>query len=381
MTTTTTIDEKPQRSTRRRGNGEGSIFQRADGYWCATVNIGYNDSGKRRRKTVYGATKKDVQERLARLQSRKLDGTLSDIGRLTVSAFLSQWLESSAKPATRATTFAGYMCIVERHIVPAIGGLPLAKLAPAHVQGLYSRLDRKGASVYTRRLTHAVLHRACKQAVTWGMIPRNPVDAVEAPRVPRSDIRPLSAEQAKELLAAAKGDRLEALFVLALTTGMRLGELLGLQWANVDLAAGYLTVRHSLQELNGRLTLSEPKTAKSRRKIELSALAVESLAAHRKRNLTIGGHVFRDTQGGPVRRSNFHRRCFKPLLERAGLEDMRFHDLRHTAATLMLASGEHPKVVQETLGHSTISMTIDTYSHIMPTMQREAADRMGKLLG
>lgn len=372
-----------KRSKRRRGNGEGSIFQRAtDGRWCGTINIGYNEAGKRRRKTVYGETKKAVQDEMTRLQSRKLDCTLADTGRLTVAAFLAKWLENAAKPTIRETTFVNYKRAVDS-ISGTIGGLPLAKLTPAHVQGLYSQLKDDGASAYKQRLIHAVLHRALKQALRWGMVSRNPVDAVEPPRVPHSEIHTLTDEQARLLLTTAKGDRLEALYVLALTTGMRFGELAGLQWADVDLAAGCLSIRHALQEVGGKMKLAEPKTAKSRRKIELSPLAVKALWEHRKNMLAKGwatDTVFRNSDGGFIRRSHFHAYCYKPLLEKAGLPDMRFHDLRHTAATLMLSGGEHPKVVQEMLGHSNISMTMDTYSHVLPTMQRAAVDRLGKLL-
>jgi integrase len=372
--------ETEKRSKRRRGNGEGCIFQRKDGTWCATIGVGYDRDGKPIRKWLYAATKREVQEKLTRLQSRKLDGVLTDPGRLTVKQFLDKWLETTAKPSIRATTHANYQAAIRNHIALAIGGRQLAKLTPADVQGMYARMESQGASAYTRRLAHAVLHRACKQALRWGMIGRNPVDAVDAPRLPTSDIHPLTAEQSKELLAAAKGDRLEALYVLALTTGMRLGELLGLQWADVDLEARYLTVCHALQDVSGKLTLAEPKTAKSRRKVELSALAVEALIAHRKRSLRIGGYVFRNTDGGPIRRTHFHAYCFKPLLKRAGLPDMRFHDLRHTAASLLLAAGKHVKVVQEILGHSTPTVTLNVYSHTMPTMQREAVDCLGSML-
>ena len=388
MTTETTAAETTtkKRNTRRRGNGEGSIFLRADGYWVGTINIGYNEAGKRRRKTVYGETKKAVQEAMARLQSRKLDGTLGDAGRLTVGEFLTHWLENSAKPTIRATTHASYQSVIKLHIKPRLGGLALSKLAPAHVQGLYSEMERTGASPRLRQLTHAILRRAVNQAVKWGAIPRNVCDAVDPPRVARKEIHALTAEQAKALLKAAADDRLGAIYTLAITTGLRLGELFGLQWADVDLAAGSgsLCVRHTLMEMNGKLSLSEPKTAKSRRKVELSAMAVAALWDHRRKMLAAGhgfeGHVFRDSRGGPLRRSHFTADTFKPLLKRAGLPDIRFHDLRHTAATLMLSGGEHPKVVQEMLGHSNISMTMDTYSHVLPTMQRAAVDRLGDLL-
>jgi integrase len=207
---------------------------------------------------------------------------------------------------------------------------------------------------------------------------------VERPATGKADIQPLSAEQVAALLAAAAGDRLEALYSVAVGTGLRLGELFGLQWSDVDLKAGAVTVRHTLQELNGKLTLKEPKTDKSRRRVELPDSAVAALTDHRKR-MFIEGHaavpwVFCNQHGGPLRRSHFHREDFKPLLAKAELPDIRFHDLRHTSATLLLSAGVHPKVVQERLGHSQISITMDVYSHVLPTMQREAAGRLDSIL-
>ena len=251
-----------KKRTKRRGNGEGSIYQRADGRWCATLTLGYNAVGKRNRRVVYGDTKKEVQDKLTRLQSKKLDGSLCDSGKLTVADFLARWLESAARPTLRATTFANYTRAVNKHITPLIGGIPLGKLTPASVQGLYAQIE----SGNTKSLAHKVLHRAFKQATKWGMVVRNVCDAVDPPRIQRSEIKPLDTEQAMKLLAAAKGNRFEALFVVAVGTGLRLGELFGLQWPDLDVVGSSLTVRRTLTDLGGHLSLSEPKTAKSRRR-------------------------------------------------------------------------------------------------------------------
>jgi integrase len=193
----------------------------------------------------------------------------------------------------------------------------------------------------------------------------------------------LAPDQVIRLLAAAKDDRLEALYVLAVTTGLRQGELLGLQWEDVDFPGAALHVRHTLHELNGRLWIGEPKTKRACRQVDLPAIAVVALRGHRERMLIedrSDGLVFCDTQGGPLRKSNLLRRSFLPLLKRAGLPAIRFHDLRHTAATLLLAQGVHPKIVQERLGHSNIALTLDTYSHVLPGMGREAASKLDALL-
>jgi integrase len=239
-------------------------------------------------------------------------------------------------------------------------------------------------SARVRQLTHAVLRRALKQAVKWNLVPRNVCDAVDPPRVPKRTITPLTAEQVRKLLKAAKYDRFHALYVLAVGSGLRLGELFGLQWQNVDLEAQAITVCHTLLEVKGQLELAEPKTSKSRRRVDLPKTAVDALWKHKKRMLAEGfaaaTWVFCNSQGGPLRKTHFHRNEFKPMLKRAKLPSIRFHDLRHTSATLLLSAGVHPKVVQERLGHSQISITLDTYSHVLPTMQVEAAGKLNRLL-
>jgi integrase len=339
---------------------------------------------KRVRRTVYGWTKKEVQDKLTGLQSRKLDGSLGQASKTTVAGYLSNWLENAARPTIRATTHENYKNAIDKHIAPLIGGILLSKLTPMHFQGLYAELERNGASAYTRALAHAVMHRAFKQVVKWGTMVRNVCDAVDPPRIPKSDIKPLDAEQAGKFLEAAKGTRLEALFVLAIGTGMRSGELYALQWSDVDLDGQSVMVRHTLTELRQGWTLSEPKTAKSKRRITLPAMAAEALHEHRKRMLAEGHAaspwVFCNTLGATLRRSDVRRYHFKPLLKLAGLPNIKFHDLRHSHATLGLSAGVHPKVMQERLGHSQISVTMDTYSHVMPTMQRDAANSFDGIL-
>lgn len=370
---------------KRRGRGEGSIFERKDGKWCGVLTAGYDANGKRRRRYVYAPTKAAVLQQLTRLQHAGLTGTLGDPQRLTVADFLRRWLEDTARPSLRESTFTLTEMVIRRHIVPGIGGMILSRITPAHLQGLLAGLERDQVGPATRQVVFRVLHRALKQALQWSMIPRNPAEAVVRPRAPQPTMRTFDAAQVRRLLDAAKGNRLEALYVLAVSTGMRQGELLGLQWEDLDVDRGAVQIRHQLQEVAGTLALVEPKTARSRRRVDLPALAVVALVEHRERMRTQGrsigeGYVFCDTEGGPIRKSNLRRRSFGPLLTRAKLPQLRFHDLRHTAATLHLASGTHPKVVQEMLGHSTISMTLDTYSHVLPSMQKEAAAKLDALL-
>lgn len=369
----------------RRGNGEGTIYERPDGTWAAQLSLGYDENGKRKRRMVYGKTKKEVQDKLTKLQSAKLDGTLTEPTRVTVAEYLDRWLDDSVKLTTRGNTYGDYKSVVNCHVKPQIGGIGITKLTPIHVQGFYSELARKGMSARRRQIVHAVLHRALKQAVKWGLVPRNVCDAVDPPRVPRKTIVPLKPEQVTALLKAAEDDRLYALYVLAVTGGMRQGELLALQWPDIDFDAKMVSIRHTLIEVQGKVEISEPKTDKSRRRVSIPQIAVDALIARRKQAVAEGHAaspwVFCDSQGGFLRKSNLVNRSFKPLLKAAELPPIRFHDLRHTSATLLLLQGVHAKVVQERLGHSTIGMTLDTYSHVLPALESQAADKFDSLLG
>jgi integrase len=371
---------------KRRGRSEGSIFQRADGQWVGSISLGYDGNGKRKRRTVYGATKAQVQEKLRKLQGDAFAGMVTDPQRQRLSEYLAYWLENIVRPNRSLNTYTSYEGVIRNHITPLIGGTQLAQLTGDHVQALYGAMAKAGVSDRTRQLAHAVLHRALQVAVEAKppKIPFNPCDYVEAPRLPEGKVHrvePYGAEEVRRLLAAAEGHRLEALIVLAVFTGMRQGELFALQWPDLDLETGALCVRHSLEEVGGKLALKEPKSGKARR-VELPPLAVAALWGHRARMLTEGhldGPVFCDTRGGWLRKSNFLRNVFQPLIKKAGLPRRRFHDLRHTSATLLLTLGVHPKVVQERLGHSKINVTLDTYSHVAPTLQKEAAAKLDGL--
>jgi integrase len=372
---------------KRRGRSEGSIYQRADGQWTGSISIGYDANGKRRRRTVYGATKGEVQEKLRKLQLDAASGIVKTPEREQLADYLSRWLEDTARPSVRRNTYASYEQVIRLHIKEHIGGVRLADLTPQHVQGLYAAMERSGDSPRMRQLTHAVLRRALRQALRWGLLLRNPCDAVEPARVARREMTAFGPAEVKRFLAAAAGDRLEAIFVLAVSSGLRQGELFGLQWPDVNLDEGAIHVHRQLEERNGKLALTEPKSDKGRRRVELPAFAAEAMLSHKARMLA-EGHldrtdrpVFCNSHGGFLRKSNFLRKVFKPILKKAGLPDIRFHDLRHTSATLLLSQGVHPKIVQERLGHSQISLTLDTYSHVLPGLQKEAAAKLDGLFG
>jgi integrase len=292
---------------------------------------------------------------------------------------LTAWLET-AKSRVQPKTHLRYEQIVRLRVNPHLGGCKLAKLAPVQVQQLFAALERDGVSARGRQMAGTVLHKALRDAVRLRLIPSNPAAEVEKPRPGRPKMQVYDEAQARALLDAAAGDRLYAMFVLALDTGMRQGELFALEWGDIDFEAGSVLVQRSLEEINGRHRVKEPKSGKGRR-IDVSPFALEALQGHRKVMLAEGsyrpdGPVFSAPEGGWLRKPNFQRRVFRPLQKAAKLPAIRFHDLRHTAATLMLLSDVNVKVVSERLGHASIQLTLDTYSHVLPTMQRIAAERM-----
>ena len=368
----------------RRANGEGSICQRKNGTWQGALRL--PDGG---RKYVYGQTRDEVRRSLSAAIRAMETGTLSDTHGLTVGAFLDQWLDEIARPRVRPWTFKGYEVHVRIHLKPFIGSVPLEKLTPMHVQQLLNRRSADGLKPKSVRYIRGTLRTALNQAVQWGLITRNPAALVRSPRVEQFEIQPFTRDEGLALLESLKGDRLEALYSVALTMGLRQGEALGLRWQDVDLALGYLRVAKQLQRVDGRLQLVEPKTARSRRSLALPATIAVRLQEHRLRqdseralagSLWIeSGLVFTTPEGKPLDGTaitkQFHRH-----LERAGLPQRRFHDLRHSCATLLLAQGVSPRVVMDVLGHSQIGLTMNTYAHVVPELRREAADRMDRLL-
>jgi integrase len=344
----------------------------------------------RKRKVLYARSYEEARRKLAEALGDRNRGLTYDAGGLTVEEYLERWLEDSVRGSVKITTHQSYGSLVRLHVCPGLGRTKLDNLTPAHIQRLYRAKLDEGLSPKTVNYLHTTFHRALKQAMRWGLVPRNVAAAVDPPKVRTPEMKPLSPIQARALLEAARGNRLEALYVLAVTTGMRQGELLGLKWEDVDLEAGTVQVRRTLTLVKGGPRLTEPKTRGSRRSIRLTASAVDALGRHRERQeaeratsngFWVGqGLVFCTRRGTPIRRDNLHDKSWKPLLRHAGLPDTRFHDLRHTCATLLLTKAVHPKIVQELLGHASIAITLDTYSHVIPGMQEAAADAMEDVL-
>lgn len=373
----------------KRGQNEGSIFKQKDSTWRAYMNLGYQ-GGTRKRKYFYGKTRKEAQEKLtAALRNRQLGLPVSN-DKITFGQFLDSWLDESVKPSVRASTLDRYTRDVRIHIKPDLGKKSLSKLTIQDIQALINKKQKAGCSPNTIRHFHAVIRKALNVACKWELVSRNVATLVDRPRIPHFEIQPLSPEQARAFLKAIKGDRLEAFYTVAVALGLRRGEVLALQWQDIDFEVEELRVRHTLQILRGGgWNLAEPKSRNSRRTLHLPKFAVQVLRDHRQRQLKErmiqgshwqdSGFVFTSEIGTPLDGNNVYK-LYKQLLKDNDLPDIRFHDLRHTAGTLLLVQGVHLRVAMETLGHSQISLTMNTYSHVSSELQRDAAEKMDAIL-
>jgi integrase len=367
----------------KRANGEGGITYREDGRYMGRYTIQTATGPKRR--VVYGRTRKEAHEKLVKALADRDQGLIFEGGNQTLTAYLDRWLNGSVAGYVKPSTFESYERMIRNHIRPSLGHKKLKTLAPDHVQYFYqSKLD-DGLAPGTVRLMHGILHKALEQAVKWETVPRNVCKAVTAPKPKPEEICPLDSEQAKLLLEASCGNRLEALYVLAVTAGLRVGELLGLKWEDVDLDSSTLRVRRTRSQARSGPTFTSPKNGKGRN-IKLTQRAIEALKSHRAAQNAErhkAGSLWRDDNlvfstmtGKPLDFRNVATASFKPLLKKAELPDIRFHDLRHTCATLLLSRGHHPKLVQELLGHASVAITLDRYSHVLPGMGDQTAAAM-----
>jgi len=376
------------RHSGKRANGEGTVYLRKDGRWEAALMVP-TPTGALVRRRVYGKTRQEAHEKLTALARLVHQGMPVASASHTVEAYLRAWLHEVAKRRVRPRTWETYELLIRRHIVPVIGDKRLDRLTAADVRRLLDRKRDEELSTSTVRQLHAVLRVALQQAVREDLLPRNIARLVEVP-VPSNDpVWPLTMDEARRLLKTASEDRLYALWAVAVGVGLRRGEALGLRWEDVDLEDGTVRVAQSLQRAQGRLQFSAPKTARSRRTVPLPHVCVEALRGHRHRQdgerqrlgeaWTESGLVFTTAVGTPIEPRNLNR-SFDALCARADVRRVRLHDLRHTCASLLLAQGVSPRVVMETLGHSQISITMNTYTHVMPAVQREAAARMHQAL-
>lgn len=361
---------------KRRGRHEGTVYRRADGRWEARKDIGIDSNGRRRQVSAYGATKQDALEKLATKLSRPSIST--NMASQLLCEFLADYL-NDVKLKNRLNTYKLRTATIDKHINPWIGGVSMARLETKHIRNLLLELKRSGRSDHTIRRTYLTLHAAFEPAVQRGDLTRNPCHGCPVPKARPKPRNVLDLEQVHLFLAAArKYSPHFALYVLGCTTAMRQGEILALQREDVNLEKGWLDVRYTLTEdEGGRLGLSEPKTKKSIRRIYLCRLAIDALREHLREGPR-SGFVF--TAGGrPIWKRNFAQRDFRPLLERAGVNRITFHELRHTANSLLLSDGVSANVMAEMLGHESTRMTLDVYGHVIPGAQAAAVKKLDAL--
>jgi integrase len=374
----------------KRANGEGTIRKRSEGRWEARL---VQADGTRR--SLYGKTQQEASRLLAQARREREQGIVPPTDRQTVAGFLLTWLETVKRHTVGPSSYVRARQDVRVHLAPGLGHHQLARLTPQQVQALYARMLADGYAPATVRHVHITLHDALSHAVKLGQAPRNVVDLATPPRREQSEMAILTEEQVRALLQAVRGDRLEALLMLALATGMREGELVALRWQDVDLGVGTVQVLRTLKSTPEGRAFGKAKSARSRRVIALPAAATAALTGHRTAQLEerrwLGEAweendlVFCNEGGGRLSHHTFDRRrqtsWYCRQLVRAGIPSVRFHDLRHTAATLLLAQGVNVKVVSEMLGHSSVAITLTLYGHVLPHMQRDAAAAMDRLLG
>ena len=377
---------------KKRANGEGNIRKRSDGRWEGRYTAGHDPvTGKRITKNVLGKTQAEVREKLRRTieETRGLD--VARAGEYTVGQWLEVWFNDYAMLKVRPSSHQTYRGYLDHHIKPYIGNIPLTKLSSLDLQRLYKKLlsdgrvDRieskkqpKGLSAKTVRNIHQIISSALKLAIEQRLIARNPADGCALPKAERKEMQTLPVEQLTSFLREAKDSGVFALYYIDLTTGLRRGELLGLKWSDIDLEKGDLRVRRQIGRINGKIIEMPLKTKNAYRTLPLSADAIDVLMQQRRKTGN-SEWVFPSPTGGPMSPDSVLHMLHR-VLKRAGLPKVRFHDLRHTFATLALQNGVDIKTVSGMLGHFSAGFTLDTYAHVTTTAKREAARTMGNIL-
>lgn len=369
----------------------GSVVKRGNSY-SVVVSLGFDaESGRYKQQWVSGFdTKKEAQTKLTELLHQLDNGAFIKPGKTTLAEYLERWLADYAKPNLSPRGYERYASIVRKHLIPDMGSITLTQLRPEHLQRHYTTKLNEGLSALTVRYHHTVLHKALQTAIKWGLVNRNVADGVDVPRARRNEMQTWDEYELNKFLETAKDNPYYALFHTALFTGMRRSELLGLQWQSIDFIFSQIYVTRSLHHLKDRSYIfTQPKSAKSRRTIALSPSAILTLKEHKEKQEAIRAAlgiplkdddlVFSTPEGKPLR-PNTVTRAWTMLAARCGLKVIRLHDARHSHASLMLKQGVHPKIVQERLGHASIQITLDTYSHVAPGLQEAAAAQFDKLV-
>lgn len=377
---------------KKRANGEGSIRKRKDGRWEGRYTAGHNlETGKPIYRNVLGKTQAEVKEKLktAIQETQSLD--FSKTGQYTLGQWMDVWYENYAKIKVRPSSHQTYKGYIENHIKPNIGDIPLEKLTTLDLQRLYKtllangRVDRleskgqpKGLSPKTVRNIHQILSSALKLAQEQRIILTNPAEGCALPKVEHREMKTLPVEQLQSFLREAKDSGVFELYYLELATGLRRGELLGLKWEDIDLEHGDLRVRRQIARINGKVVEAPLKTKNAYRTLPLAEDTI-SILKEQKKKVGSSPWVFPSATGGPISPDSVLHMLHR-VLKRAGLPKVRFHDLRHTFATLALQNGVDIKTVSGMLGHFSAGFTLDTYAHVTTSAQKAAANTMGKLL-
>jgi len=374
--------------TGRRGHNEGSIYQRADGRWIGAVDLGW-DSGKRRRKVVYGKDRAEVSRKVTRLLAEHQRGMPIQTASKTVSAFLTEWLEQVVKPTKSYGTYQTYSKIANRHLVPSLGTHTLEKLTQRHIQVMLNAKQTEGLAPATVRHIRVVLRIALNQAVRWDLVGRNVAALTTPPSGKRFEGYGLSADEVKAVMAAVRGHDLEALYAIATSVGLRMAELLGLRWLDIDMDNGNIQVRKQLKVIDGTPQLVDLKTKSSRRTVPLAPPVLALLRRHRTRQIarrletgvpwSEAGFVFAWDSGGSISDTHLRNHWFT-VRDAAGLpKHVRFHDLRHGALTILASRGTAPRTLMGIAGHSQITTTMQVYTHLDADDVRTATGLMSDL--
>jgi len=368
----------------------GGIKKRGPNSWLVSLFTGFDIRGKRKdfTRTVRG-TRKEAEQALNKIVREHDQGSLIDNPSMTLDDFFAKWLESSSRLRNSQRTADGHESVYNRYFRNAIGTKKLEKLQALDIQAVYSELLRRGLDPQTVKHCHAVIRCALNQAVRWQLLARNPALLAETPTVHRKERRVLNAVETKQFIDECRKIPIGLVFEFAILTGMRPEEYLAVKWADLDFAAKTIQVNRALVHHKG-WSFRKPKTSRSRRTIILPPSLMHQLTLHKETqtfqmlkaaNLWEKNDlIFCSEFGTPLSVPNLTYRYFRPILERAGLPQIRVYDLRHTHATLLLSANENPKVVSERLGHSTIVLTMDTYSHVLPTMQQAATDKLEAMI-
>ena len=376
---------------KKRANGEGNIRKRKDGRWEGRFTAGHNPAtGKQIIKSVLGKTQAEVKEKLKKAMNdaQKVDFTKS--GKYTVGIWMDEWFENVAKIKVRASSHQTYRGYIDNHIKPNIGNIPIEKLTTMDLQKFYRKLltkgrverieakdQPKGLSAKTVRNINQVISSAMDLAVAQKIIPANPTNACALPKIEHQEMQTIPAEQLQAFLQEAKATGVYEMYYIELATGLRRGELLGLKWQDIDWKNGVIKVRRQVARVDGQIKEAPLKTKNSYRAVSISPQAIEVLREQKRK--TNDTYVFPSPNGGPISPDSVNN-MLKRVLERAGIPKVRFHDLRHTFATIALQNGVDIKTVSGMLGHFSAGFTLDTYAHVTTSAQKEAAQTMGNIL-